>query len=94
MSEAIAGRVIETIARSQKVSAEGVTLDTTFVELGMSSLDALGLIFDLEEEFGVEIPNEEAMGLRDVRQSVASIRKLLSEQAAPEGGTSGLGQPT
>lgn len=86
MTEAIAERVVQTIARSQKVSAEQITLDTTFVELGMTSLDALGLIFDLEEEFGVEIPNEEAMGLRDVRQSVESIRKLLSEKVAPEGG--------
>ncbi|HVF48485.1 MAG TPA: acyl carrier protein [Pyrinomonadaceae bacterium] len=86
MPEAIAERVIETIARSQKVSAEQITLDTTFAELGMTSLDALGLIFDLEEEFGVEIPNEEAMGLRDVRQSVESISKLMSERVAPEGG--------
>ncbi|HEX8475260.1 MAG TPA: acyl carrier protein [Pyrinomonadaceae bacterium] len=79
MSEAITERVIETIARSQKVSAEGITLDTTFEQLGMTSLDALGLIFDLEEEFNVAIPNEEAMGLRNVRQAVESVRKLLSE---------------
>lgn len=94
MPEAIAERVIDVITRSQKVSAERITLDTTFDELGMSSLDALGLIFELEEEFGVDIPNEEAMGLRDVRQSVESIRKLLSERVAPEDGTSGLSQST
>jgi acyl carrier protein len=79
MSEAIAERVIETIARSQKVSAGEITLDTTFEQLGMTSLDALGLIFDLEEEFNVAIPNEEAMGLRNVRQAVESVRKLLPE---------------
>ena len=84
MSENVEQRVIEAIARSQKASPEQVTLETTFEQLGMSSLDALGLIFDLEEEFGVSIPNEEAMALRNVRQAVESVRRLLSEAGAEE----------
>jgi acyl carrier protein len=90
MPDAIAERVIEVIARTQNAAAEEITLDTTFVELGMTSLDALGLIFNLEEEFGVEIPNEEAMAIRNVRQAVESVRKLSSETVAPEGGRDDL----
>ena len=79
MSEAIDERVVEVISRSQKVSIDQVKLDTTFEELGMTSLDALALIFDLEEEFNISIPNEDAMGLRTVREAVASVTKLLGE---------------
>ena len=79
MAEAIDERVIEVISRSQKVSADQIKLDTTFLELGMTSLDALALIFDLEEEFNISIPNEEAMGLRTVREAVESVNKLLGE---------------
>ena len=91
MSEAIAERVVEVIARSRRVSSGQITSETTFEELGMTSLDALGLIFDLEEEFGVEIPNEEALGLRSVGQAIGSIRKLCTpETIAPEGEANGM----
>lgn len=85
MSEAVAERVIEAIAKSQKIDAAQINLETTFEQLGMTSLDALGLIFDLEEEFNVSIPNEEAMSLRSVRQAVESVGKLLTDGVAPEG---------
>lgn len=84
MPEAIEERVMKAIAASAHVPIERVTPDTTFEELGMTSLDALALIADLEEEFDVEIPNEEALGLRDVRQAVACVRALLPEASSPE----------
>ena len=89
MAEAIEERVRRAIAASQHVPLERVTPDTTFEELGMSSLDALALIADLEEEFDVAIPNEEAMALRDVRQAIACVRALTPEAE----GSAGAGQP-
>lgn len=88
MPEAIEERVMEAIAATARVPRERVTPETTFEELGMTSLDALALIADLEEEFGVEIPNEEALALRDVRQAVACVRALLPEASSPEAGLS------
>lgn len=61
---------------------EQVTHGATFEELGMTSLDALALIYELEEEFDISMPNEEAMGLRDVRQAIETVRRLLSPEAA------------
>ena len=55
-------KVIAAIAKSQSVSVEQLNLNTTFEEIGMTSLDSLALIFDLEEEFNISIPNEDAMG--------------------------------
>jgi acyl carrier protein len=72
-------RVIEVISRSQKVELDQISLGTTFQDLGMTSLDALALIFDLEEEFNISIPNEQAMGIRTVREAVDSVTKLLGE---------------
>lgn len=84
MPEAIEERVMAAVAASQRVPVERVTPETTFEELGMTSLDALALIADLEEEFGVEIPNEEALSLRDVRQAIACVRALVPDDASPE----------
>jgi acyl carrier protein len=78
MQEAIEERVKRAVAEAAHTAVERLTPDTTFAELGMTSLDALALIADLEEEFGVEIPNEDAMSLRDVRQAVECVRALTA----------------
>ena len=85
MHEAIEERVRRAVASVSHADAERITPDTTFKELGMTSLDALALIADLEEEFGVEIPNEEAMALRDVRQAVECVRALTGAEASGAG---------
>jgi len=59
-----------------------VTLDSTFAELGMDSLDAMNLLFALEEEFGISIPDEEARALRTVRGAIDGVEKLLARKAA------------
>lgn len=76
------------VAASRHLAAERVTPETTFEELGMTSLDALALIADLEEEFGVEIPNEDALSLRDVRQAVECVRALTTTAEASGAGQS------
>ena len=85
MQEAIEERVKRAVASVSHTDAERITADTTFKELDMTSLDALALIADLEEEFGVEIPNEEAMALRDVRQAVECVRALKGTEASGAG---------
>ncbi|HEV7903618.1 MAG TPA: acyl carrier protein [Pyrinomonadaceae bacterium] len=89
MSDTIGERVIEVVARYQKVSPEEISLKTTFDELGMTSLDALGLIAELEEEFGTDIPNEDAFRIRDVEQAAETMRRLVSASYAGEGEATG-----
>ncbi|HEX3556466.1 MAG TPA: phosphopantetheine-binding protein [Thermoanaerobaculia bacterium] len=76
MTDSIETRVIAAIVRSQEVDPGKVTPAATFEELGMNSLDAIALINDLEEEFGVAIPNDEAMGLTSVGEAVECIQRL------------------
>jgi acyl carrier protein len=80
MSDNVAERVTQVVARSRNLSEAEISMDTSFEELGMSSLDALALIFDLEEEFGVSIPDNEAMQVTSVRQTTAALEKLLAER--------------
>lgn len=76
MQEAIEDKVMRAIARATHTRLEQLTPDSTFDELGMTSLDALAVVAELEEEFGVEIANDDAMALRNVRQAVECVRTL------------------
>ena len=58
------------------VSADEVTMDASFVEdLGADSLDLTELIMAMEEEFGIEIGDEDAQKIMKVKDAVAYIEK-------------------
>ena len=82
MDEALAVKVIEGIAAIKKIPIESVTADSTFEQLGMDSLDAMNLLFILEEELGVSIPDEAAHSIRDVRSAVAGVERILAKKSA------------
>jgi acyl carrier protein len=71
-------RVIEAIAKFKKIPAERITLDSTFEELGIDSLDGLEFFFELEGELGIAIPDARLRNLRTVRQTVEEIEQLVS----------------
>lgn len=61
------------------VDANEITLDTTFVdELGADSLDVFQIIMGIEEEFDIEIPNEEAEKIVSVGDAVEAIKSALN----------------
>lgn len=76
MSESLFEKVAEIIAERKHISAGQITFDTTFAELGVDSLEALSLIYDFEDAFDVEIPNEEAIAIQNVRDVVESLERL------------------
>ena len=58
-----------------------VTMESTFIDdLGADSLDVFQIIMGIEEEFDIEIPNEEAEKIVTVGDSVEQIKKAVSEQ--------------
>ena len=70
-------RVIEIIVEQLGVDKEQVVDDAKFVEdLGADSLDTVELVMALEEEFGAEIPDEEAETLTTVGEAIAYIDKI------------------
>jgi acyl carrier protein len=78
LSDPIAERVIAVIARMQKIPVESITLDKAFAELNIDSLDGINIAFEVESEFGIEIPDEDVKTIRSVRQMAEGIEKLLA----------------
>jgi acyl carrier protein len=76
MSDTVFQKVAGLVAARMKISPEDVSLDSTFQDLKVDSLNALSLIYDIEDEFGIEIPNEDAMNVRTVGQIIESLEKL------------------
>jgi acyl carrier protein len=78
MSEELTARILKVIADSQKLPPEKVTIDSTFDELGIDSLDGVNILFALENEFNISIPDEGVQSLRTMRQMVEALDKLMS----------------
>lgn len=73
-SEQIFEKVKKVIVEQLGVDEETVTLDASFLEdLGADSLDVVDFIMELEEEFGLEIPDEDVEKISTVRNSVDYI---------------------
>lgn len=72
-------KLTKIIAEVLNVDANEITLDTTFVdELGADSLDVFQIIMGIEEEFDIEIPNEEAEKIVSVGDAVEAIKSALN----------------
>ena len=80
----IVDRTKEIVSKNLSIDISRVTPDASFVEdLGADSLDLVEVIMALEEEFGVEIPDEEAEKLKTVAASnnlYTNIYQLQSRQ--------------
>ncbi|RIJ88958.1 MAG: phosphopantetheine-binding protein, partial [Acidobacteria bacterium] len=61
---------MKVFADFKKVPRDEITMDTTFDELGLDSLDGLNLIFELEEEFDLVVPDNKVQEMKSVRQAV------------------------
>ena len=78
MPEDIIARVIAVIARTQHIPPESVTIDSTFEQLKIDSLDGINILFAIESEFDIDIPDDAAKQIRGVRDMVDGIEKLLA----------------
>jgi acyl carrier protein len=67
------------IAEVLNVDADEITMDTTFVDdLGADSLDIFQIIMGIEEEFDIEIQNEDAEKIVTVSDAVEQIKNALN----------------
>jgi len=74
--ESVADRVKKIIVDQLGVEEDLVNPEASFVDdLGADSLDTVELVMALEEEFGLEIPDEEAEKITRVKEAVAYIEK-------------------
>ena len=72
--------IIQTIAQTIHVDADGITAETELSSLGIDSLKAINILFELEEVFKVEIPNEVIAELKTVSDIENTLNQLLGDQ--------------
>jgi acyl carrier protein len=78
---AVAERVKSIIVEQLGVDADEVTLEASFTDdLGADSLDIVELVMAFEEEFGLEIPDEEAEKISNVRNAIDYIEANTGDQ--------------
>ncbi|MCL5743890.1 MAG: acyl carrier protein [Acidobacteria bacterium] len=75
-------RVRSVIATAQRLPFEKVTIDSTFEELGIDSMDGMTILFAVESEFDISVSDEEAKSIRNVRQMAEGVEKLLAAKSA------------
>jgi acyl carrier protein len=69
-------RVIEIVCENLGVNKEQVTRSTSFIEdVGADSLDIVELVMELEEEFGVTIPDDQAEKIKTVGEAIDYIER-------------------
>lgn len=81
MADSIEQQVINIVAKKRKLDPATVTLDSTFEQLGIDSLDAADLLFTFEDTFGIVVPDDAAQSMKSVRQVVDGVRRLVAERA-------------
>lgn len=87
MQEDLAKRVIAVMAATQHMPEEKITIESTFQELGIDSLDGINILFALESEFDINIPDDAAKEIRTVREMVDGVRQLVEAKEAQAGST-------
>lgn len=76
-----ADRCMAIIAKTKTPPLTNVTLDSSFDELGLDSLDKINASFEVEDVFQIQIPDESMNSLRTVRDMVDGVKTLMASAA-------------
>ena len=68
-------KITDIVAPKLDIDKKTITLDSTFQDLGADSLDLLEIIMRLEEQFGIEINDEDAEKMNKMQDVVAYINE-------------------
>jgi len=82
-------RVLRIIAETQRKDPSQVTIDSSFEELGIDSMDGINIIFALENEFNINVPDDDVKSIRSVRDVVEGVIRLVELSKAVGGAQSG-----
>jgi acyl carrier protein len=78
--EELTPRILRIIAETQRKDPAQVTIDSSFEELGIDSMDGVNIVFALENEFDINVPDEEVKSIRSVRDMVEGVRTLVEQR--------------
>lgn len=84
MPDNITEKVLELIADTKRIPREQVSPTSTFEDLGLDSLDAINLVFEVENTFNISVPDSVANSMTSVPQVVEELRKILATQSTSQ----------
>ncbi len=73
--------LVEVLSEKYGVAQESISPEATLTELGLDSLTVVELLFDVEDEFGIEVPEERAT-FETLAEAVALVDELLEAKGA------------
>ena len=77
MSQKILDAVVAAVARQKNISPSKIQPETSLEEIGISSLDAITIVYEIEDAFDVEVPNENLESLKTVQDIVDGVAELM-----------------
>jgi acyl carrier protein len=78
MADAVAEKVIATLASVKRIPPDKITLETNLQDLGIDSLDVFTLLFELENAFKISIPDDDVRSIRTVSDIVEGVKKIIA----------------
>ncbi len=78
----IVDECIALIAKQKSIAPEQIRIESTFDELALDSLDRVSLAFDIEEKYGIEIPEDKLGQIRTVKDMVTGIEEALRQKGS------------
>lgn len=81
MSNDLEQKIISLIARHKGLNPQNISLPSKLSDLGISSLDAITIVYELEDDLGIQVPNEQLESLRTVEDIVTGLQRLMQESA-------------
>ena len=79
----ILARCVQLVAAAKKLPPESISESTTFESLGIDSLEKINLSFEVEEAFGISIPDQALTTILSVHDMATGVQQLLSLQNPP-----------
>ncbi|MSR80328.1 MAG: acyl carrier protein [Planctomycetota bacterium] len=80
VNASIEERVVKIVVDSLGVNIDQVARTTAFDQLGADSLDIVELVMELEEEFEISIPEDQAEKIKSVGEAIDFIEKELAKK--------------
>jgi acyl carrier protein len=81
MTQDLVNAVMMAISKQKGLDSSRINVDSSLLELGVNSLDAISIVYDIEDRFEVEVPNEMLADLESVRDIVNKLSTLMTAQA-------------
>lgn len=74
----------ELVSTNNKIPVEDITMESTFEELNLDSLDGITVLNDIENQYNITLPNDVVMKMKSVQQVVDGVYDFIQTPQAKE----------